>query len=315
MSRDCKLKAGIILAVLCANILLIVALDLRFPPGDAVRPILITALLLGFAIFYHRVRNVPEFVWTATAMAQLVLFSSCYTVLMYSIAATARPLVDGSLVQVDRWIGFEVPQVMAWANAYPTVRDSLQLVYNTLLPQTALVVIVLGFLKERRPLETFMLRFMLATLLTAVVFYAYPADGPFSAYDYAANQSQTRYLEHFHAMRAGERTLVTWRGAEGLITFPSFHTTWAILLALALRRRPIMFALSAVLNCAVIIDTLTTGWHYVSDVLGGVVVGGIVIALAHCLSWWLYPATADGPQEQDAAGSVRAGVLSPSGAS
>ncbi|MHC4697399.1 MAG: phosphatase PAP2 family protein [Planctomycetota bacterium] len=312
MSRDFKLKACLILGTLATGTALIVALDLYFPPQDAVRPILVTGLLAAVAVFYHRFRKVPQFVWTSTAMAQLLLFSSCYTVLMYSIACTARPLVDDSLVQADQWFGFEVPQMVAWADAHPNVRICLQRAYNTLLPQTALIVVILGFLGDRRQLETFMLRFMFATLLTAVFFFAYPAEGPFSAYEYPPNQSQARYLEHFQALRSGESDVVTWRGAEGLITFPSFHTTWAILLALALRHRPIIFAFSAVLNAAVIAATLGTGWHYVSDVVGGALVGVIVIALVHCLAVWLYPRPAEEPAQDHAVEAVGSPVLSQS---
>ncbi|MFQ5590023.1 MAG: phosphatase PAP2 family protein [Phycisphaerae bacterium] len=293
VSRDFKLKACLILGTLAADVFLVAGLELYFPLLDAVRPLAVTGLLAGFAVFYHRVRNVPKFVWTSTAMAQLVLFSSCYTVLMYAIAATARPLADDALVQVDRWLGLEVPHIVAWAGVHPQVQLCLQFAYNTLLPQTALIVVILGFLGDRRALETFMLRFMLATLVAAVVFLIYPADGPFSAYGYAPNLSQARYLEHFHALRSGARDLVTWRGAEGLITFPSFHTTWAILLALALRRRPVVFAVSASLNSAVIAATLTTGWHYVTDVVGGLLVAAVVIALVQCLAPWLYPKEAE----------------------
>lgn len=303
MSRDFRLKACLILGVLAANVALVIGLDLHFPPGDAVRPILVTAVLSGVALFYHRFRKVPKFVWTASAMAQLVLFTSCYTVLMYTVASTARPLVDESLIQADKWFGFEVPQAMAWANAHPSARLCLQYAYNTLLPQTGLIVVILGFLGDRRPLETFMLRFMFATLFALALFFAYPAEGPFSTYGYAPSHSQVRYLEHFDALRLGERTLVTWRGAEGLITFPSFHTTWAILLALALRHRPIIFAFSALLNIAVVAATLTTGWHYVSDVVAGILIGAMVIGLVHCLAPWLYPK----PSEEPLASRLRTG--------
>jgi membrane-associated phospholipid phosphatase len=80
-------------------------------------------------------------------------------------------------------------------------------------------------------------------------------------------------------LREGVRTAVTWRGAEGLITFPSFHTTWALLLAWAFRGRPRWFVPSAVLNAAVIVATLTTGWHYFADVAAGAALGVAVI-------WW-----------------------------
>jgi membrane-associated phospholipid phosphatase len=74
-------------------------------------------------------------------------------------------------------------------------------------------------------------------------------------------------------------TTATWRGAEGLISFPSFHTAWAILLALALRRWRVAFLLSSILNAAVVAATLTTGWHYASDVLGGALVCAVAVAL------------------------------------
>ena len=53
----------------------------------------------------------------------------------------------------------------------------------------------------------------------------------------ATNRRRIKFgLIHFDALRSGERMLITWRDAEGLITFPSFHTTWAILMTIAFRR-------------------------------------------------------------------------------
>ena len=113
--------------------------------------------------------------------------------------------------------------------------------------------------------------------MTAALFFLFPALGPFTAYGFSPNADQTRYLDHLQSLREGRRLLVTWKEAEGLITFPSFHTTWAILLALAFRHRTRLFAASVFLNTLVVISTLTTGWHYLSDVLGGILVSAIVL--------------------------------------
>jgi membrane-associated phospholipid phosphatase len=111
------------------------------------------------------------------------------------------------------------------------------------------------------------------------VFALAPAAGPSAAYGYAPNATQARYLAHLHELREGARTIVTWRGAEGLITFPSFHTTWAMLLAWGVRKHNWALALSIPLNLAVIAATTTTGWHYFADVVGGVIVGAAVITM------------------------------------
>ena len=71
-------------------------------------------------------------------------------------------------------------------------------------------------------------------------------------------------------MRGGLRSGLSLADTEGLITFPSFHTVWALLLVAACPRPAKAF--SVVLNAAVIVATLTTGWHYLADVLAGIVV-------------------------------------------
>jgi membrane-associated phospholipid phosphatase len=284
MGRDARLKTGLILGVVGLDALLIALLGLEYPVSDFATPVVILTVLAGVAIFYQRVRPTPNFVCCTAALMQLVAFSTAFVVLTYCIAATGQPLVDAELARFDESLGVQVPAVMAWANARPQFASALDFAYNTILPQTALVVVILGFLGERRSLERFMLTFILCALVTGAAFYFWPADGPFTAYGYATNASQANYLEHFHGMRSGERTLATWRGAEGLITFPSFHTTWAILLAWALRRRPVLFCFSVVLNAAVVLSTMTTGWHYLADVVGGVVVCVIVWPLAGWIS-------------------------------
>jgi membrane-associated phospholipid phosphatase len=83
---------------------------------------------------------------------------------------------------------------------------------------------------------------------------------------------QSRFLDHFLSLRDGSRSVISYRGAEGLITFPSFHVAWALLMVWALRGNRRVFAAFAVLNAMLIVSTMTTGWHYFADVLGGVAV-------------------------------------------
>lgn len=284
MSRDSRIKWTLIGLTVCAAAALIRVQGLEFPAADALSPLTIAALLGAAALFYHR-RREESFVACLNALLHVTLYTACYSVLMYAAAALNRPLIDDWLMGCDAVARVHVPDLMAWATANPMIERGLRIAYNSLLLQTPLVIVVLGFTGDRRALEQFVLQFMLGTWICLVVFCAWPAAGPFSGYGFTPNATQARYLDHLHQLRDGVRTLITWRNAEGLITFPSFHTTWALILAWAVRRRPWLFVLSGCVNAGVILATMTTGWHYFTDVVAGVVLAvGVITLTTHSAS-------------------------------
>jgi len=277
MGRDARVKIALIAVTTAWAVALVAKLQLDFPPADLVRPLGLAAVLVAVAVFY-KFRGAPQFVSCLMALVFLVAFCAAFVVLMYAIAATNRPLADASLARADQALGFHVQSFMAWTRSHRWLDTALRFAYTTILPQTIVVIAVLGFSGDARALEKFVLRFMVCALVTVALFYFYPARGPFAFYGFAPAQDQARTLQQLDAMRSGLRKLVTWRDAEGLITFPSFHAIWAMLLALAFRGRRRLFAAGVVLNAAVIVSTLSTGWHYLADVLAGVAVCAAVLA-------------------------------------
>ncbi|APZ94342.1 phosphatase PAP2 family protein [Fuerstiella marisgermanici] len=287
VSRDAAFKGVLILATFVFDVVLIASLGLWFPLDDLIRPLLTATVLSGVGLWYLR-RQEHGFVMCLLSLTQLVLFTSAYTVLMYAVAAVNMPLVDPYLAGFDQMLGIRVDRIAEWTARIPMLSVPLGIAYDTVMLQTAAAVVVLGFANRRRELEGFVLQFMLTTLTCAVLFVLLPADGPFITYDYAPNEAQQRFLHDFHEMRSQQRTLVTWRDAEGLITCPSFHTTWAILLAWAFRgvryaRWPMLL-----LNVLVVASTMTTGWHYFSDVVSGALLAVVGIVVVNRLQPWLY---------------------------
>jgi membrane-associated phospholipid phosphatase len=282
MTRESKfLNAGIVLLIAACAVLTF-ARGLDFPLLDVMRQVLIVAALGGALYYYGRVRKEEKFVICLSALIQLVAFTTAFTSLTYIVATFSAPLIDGHLATADAALGFHLPSVVAWAKAHPAIDTMLRLAYMTLFVQTALVVIVLGFRCDRRSLQAFLLRLMIAAIIMLVIFGVAPAEGPFSAYGLDPDDSQQRYLDHFHALRSGERTNVSYVEAEGLITFPSFHTTWALLLALAFSHRRRLFVPFAVFNSLIVLSTLTTGWHFLSDVMAGSALAAIGVVVT---SW------------------------------
>lgn len=270
-SADALLKSAIIFLLLSAVGVVCRWRSLELPSGDVWSAVGLLGGLLGLAAYY-RGRREQTFVLCLAALAQIVAFATGFVVLTYAVATFAMPLVDGRLAAFDAACGVNVPRIRQWAEDYPKLSVLLRFAYDTLLYQTAAVIGLLGLRGDRRRLESFVLAFMLAAVMALVLFTLMPANGPFVNYRFPASADQERFLEHFRSLREGSRILVSYRGAEGLITFPSFHVAWALLLTWAFRGHWRWFAAFAVLNSLVVVSTMTTGWHYFADVLGGAAV-------------------------------------------
>ncbi len=273
-----RMMIRLTLATGIATALLFAVRGLSFPSGDVWEPMLTCLALVGVAAFYRWVRPAANFVLTAKALAVLVGYSTLYALLMYAIATCGRPLVDAALARADESLGLSAPATVAWANQHPTIAWVLRAAYFSLIPQTILVVVWLGLRGRSERLDSFLVRFILASLITVVGFYFWPAAGTYgSIYQLAMPDYCVKCFSHLCELRSGAQTVITWRGSQGLITFPSFHTIWALLLATAFIGSRFFWHM-ALLNALVVFSTITTGMHYYSDVWAGIVVTIGVIA-------------------------------------
>jgi membrane-associated phospholipid phosphatase len=258
---------------------------LWFPLGDLWEPALVVLGLATLAWCYH-CRNAPQFVVPLVALAGIVAFSSAYTPLMYGIATTSRPWVDATLARGDAWLGFSAPSAVHWVEQRPWLERSLWLAYFSAIPQTSLLIAWFGLRGERDPLDKFLVRFMLSALACLLVFAFAPAQGTCAFYGFDVPAHYQPILNHLDALRDGTRRLVTWRNAEGLITCPSFHTTWAVLLSLAFWRSRFWRWPILLLNGVMIAATVPVGMHYLVDVMSGAGIAIGAVALDRCLARW-----------------------------
>lgn len=289
ISRDAAIKWGAIAAVALADVVLCARQGLYFAPQNLLLPALYL-VLLGLPALYYVRRGETRFVLCLATLAQTIAFISAFTVLMYAVAMIGRPLCDGKLAAFDAWWGVHVPTIREWTQAHPSVRWLMDSAYGTLLFQLPLIIVLLGLLGDRRCLEKFVLQDIVAALITVAAFAAFPADGPFSFYGFPASPDQTHYLDHFQGLRSGELRSVTLQEAAGLVTFPSFHTAEAVLMALAFRKRRGLFLVFGSLNALVALSTMTTGWHYFADVVSGIIVAALSFAIVQAAAPWVYGA-------------------------
>jgi membrane-associated phospholipid phosphatase len=83
----------------------------------------------------------------------------------------------------------------------------------------------------------------------------------------------------YDAVRSTVPFAFTLKEATGVITFPSFHAFFALVNIWAFRGHRRLFVPMAILNVAMVASTLSTGWHYVTDVLGSFLMAAAAIGL------------------------------------
>jgi membrane-associated phospholipid phosphatase len=282
-SADTRRKSALIAFLLLATCLVCWRQSLEIPAADVAPPVALVAALMVLAHYYGR-RGETSFLLCLSALSQIVAFATCYVVAMYALTTPARPLVDNRLAAFDLWCGVHVPRFCRFVADHPTIGLVLRAAYDSLLYQTAAVIVLLGLRNQRQALESFVLAFMLAALVALAIFVVMPAYGPFVEYGLTPSDDQARFLDHFLSLRDGSRRVISYRGAEGLITFPSFHVAWALVIVWALRGSRPVFVAFALLNTLLILSTMTTGWHYFADVLGGAAVATLAVLAANALN-------------------------------
>jgi membrane-associated phospholipid phosphatase len=122
------------------------------------------------------------------------------------------------------------------------------------------LVLYLGFCREARSLLTALI---VAGFLTVCISGLVPAIG---------HLPDAPYVSAFFALRAGQ---VLDGLPQGIVSFPSYHAAVAILLTAALRRHRWLFPAACVLNGLMLVSTLSTGGHYLVDVLAGACIAWI----------------------------------------
>jgi membrane-associated phospholipid phosphatase len=195
------------------------------------------------------------------------------------IAARLRlPLQDSLFGRIDQALGVSVPAIVTWADHHwlgAVINSS----YPKLLPLLGVAALAPALTGQMKHAREFLFANLVAFAIGLPLFALLPAVGPWYYYHLTPNPAQAFCWAQLLSLRL-PGPYIFQEQAAGVVCFPSFHVIWAILCAAALWGfRPIRIPI-AVLSAMIIASTLTTGWHYFSDVLGGIIVAALSMAIA-----------------------------------
>ena len=189
----------------------------------------------------------------------------------YLVLPWSLPLVDAWLAAPEEALGLTHPVSFAWFERNGLV-GPFERIYGILENQILLLAAYYILVKR----STFRLWQYISTLAFAgvasvVPMWAFPARGPTAHYagEYPVAPPQLDYLIVLDSLRAGE--MFDYVTIAGLLSCPSFHTVFALLLIRAWADAPKpLFALAAVANSLVVVSTIPIGSHYLVDIVGGI---------------------------------------------
>jgi len=252
-------------------------------------------VLFAANCFYRFWRPDPHLQIITETAVQILLILLFGILLSYAAVAVGFPYRDFELDMADNVLGFSRSAYLAFFANRPWLAWTIGAAYMTLLPQFALIPLVLFGAKQFRRLQAMMLAVGIALLLTVAISVFTPSVTAFVYLDLpsipaAIAKSLYTPVPTLNALRSGAGYAVKLNNLEGLISFPSFHTAAALLFAWALLKVPYLRWLALALNGALIAATPINGAHYVVDLIGGAAVAAASLATSLWLCRRIRPA-------------------------
>lgn len=251
----------------------------------------LAAILLGISSFYTHRRPDARLARLARAMTELLLLIFMIGSLSYSGATLAMPLRDEWFQAMDEILGFDWRYWLSVLNDNPNLHEVLVVAYHSMLPQTVAVPVVLAAIGAYRHLDRYLLSYGIAAVVTVAIAAAVPALSPIvhlgierSEYPNIVLAVPLEFVEQAKALRDGSMKLVDLSGAQGLVTFPSFHTVSAVTLILAFWAVPYLRWIGLGLNVVMLLAIPIEGSHYLVDVIAG---AALAIAAWGAAGWLL----------------------------
>lgn len=202
----------------------------------------------------------------------LVVTCVCGVLAAYAMQRMSFPLQDRFLTGADRFFNLDWLAYAQWVDGNALVQTVLRTAYDSIAFQIALPVFVLACAGRLHELRLYLLAFVIAFITTIFISALMPAAGPIEIVDRAAFQilrfTGATPIDHLTRLReAGPLMMADFPG--GIATFPSFHSTVAVLTPLTLRHHRVIFAGLLLLDAAMLAGTVTEGAHYFVDVFAG----------------------------------------------
>lgn len=178
--------------------------------------------------------------------------------------------IDNILISLDALLHIRVNNYVKFLENWQSIKAVLEYVYDLLVIEMVVVPILLLALQRYALIYEYYRLIFITAIIGYSIYYFFPTVAPATAIGgMGFSQSQLATGVKFYEIH---HHILPSTADGGMISFPSFHAIWALLLTYAVRCWRIMFYLLMSLNIVIIISCVALGWHYLVDIIGSVLI-------------------------------------------
>lgn len=237
---------------------------------------------------------------SAILLPAFYLFAGFLMVLAYnSVIVTVHFnfACDPAFNAMDKWLlhGWSVCDLSDWAvRTFPLpFFRFLEFIYFGMFPQIGAGIIIVTLLDGKQRGLQFVGTILMAYYLALGLFYLWPSHGPY----YLCPEHFSRFPSTLQAY-AIQRSLIAhalalWNhvpihriSSDYFIAFPCMHIAQPLIVMWFLRRWKRMVIVLCAYDALLIVSILLLEWHYLVDIIGGVLVAGVSIAITEGSALW-----------------------------
>lgn len=285
--RSVWIYAAVVLQIVTAFILFMVM-------GYSLHPSLVNKLPFGAAFLIVggmllRRYGHPKLGAGLEIIGLTYLSGVCTVLILFPLTELSWPFADWLLAGIDEALGFAWPTL-----AKPVVQNDWlhaigRIIYESFNWQPMLVAVIAVGAGHTERAWAFVTASAVGAIVTMIIYPFVPAAGPCIHYGLsfeefgALGEFPWQFGPELARLREQSGGVIRAESVFAMVSFPSYHAVAAVLFAWTVW--PIKWARTPflILNALMLAATVVIGIHYVSDVLGGVLVAGFAITLSRKL--------------------------------
>jgi len=244
--------------------------DLALSPWPALLRLGISLLLLAGAAAYGLSGRSERISATLLSAGTLLLFTLFGVILSYLAIRGGWPLADDWLASWDRAAGLDWPAYERLITGHGWIAAITRALYGTSVIQILLTILVLGFSGRLGVLAEFTAGLIIVALVSVVIGGLLPALGAHHYFGIPDNGAAF-FVPEIIAAHSGSLHVLDLSAAEGLVTFPSFHTAISVAVVIACWSVTYLRYPALAANALLVAGVPVWGSHYFADVTAGAI--------------------------------------------